>query len=367
MQVLQVVDTLLYGGAQKLLVTFVRQAQAHGVKTTVVSLYQTGGAPLRAELESYGARVIVLKSKRLFDWASFRQLWQLMRAERFDIVHTHLTYANINGGLAAWLTGLPFIATLHNTSADARHSHPLRDRLERWILRHRAHRVLAIGASVADIYRPLLRRELETIPNAVMPPVTISAAERAALRAELAGDAVRPICFTVGRFSQQKGYLDLLEAFAAVHTQMPEAVLVIAGDGTMRLEIEAKIKALALGQTVRLLGLRNDVPRLLAAVDVYVNASHWEGLPLAHLEAMMAGLPLAVTAVGEVPQLINADAGVLVSPQKPAELAAAILSLLADPARCASLGQAARQHALAHYGADAWFEKYLEMYRKVAA
>jgi glycosyltransferase involved in cell wall biosynthesis len=367
MQVLQLIDTLMYGGAQKLLVAFAQQAQERHIPTTVLSLYDSGGVPVRAELEAYGARVIVLQSRRLLDLQSFQKILQVMRAGNYAIVHTHLTYANINGGLAAKLVGLPVVSTIHNTAVDARHSHPLRNRLEFWTMRYLNQRVLAVGASVAEAYQPILQRELDVIPNAVLPPVRLTPAERFALRTEMAGDPARVICLAIGRFSPQKGYSDLLEAFAHVHLQCPETILTIAGDGSLRSEIESKIAALGLGAHVKLLGLRSDVPRLLAAADIYASASLWEGLPIAHLEAMMAGLPVISTAVGEVPQVVVPGTGLLVPPQKPAELASAVLSLIENPALRAEIGAAACRRVVESYGAPAWFDKILDFYKLAGA
>lgn len=366
MRVLQIVDSLKYGGAEKLLVTFAQQAQEHQIEATVLSLSDAAGAPLRSQLEDFDTQVIVLDRHSLFDSKKLQQISRIMRAGKFDVVHTHLTYSNIKGAVLARLNGLPVVATLHNTEVDARHSHPLRDRLEILALRYLAQHVIAVGEAVAEAYNPILHRQCDVIPNAVLPPVILPQAERAALRTELTGgEPQRPLCITVGRFSPQKGYLHLLDAFALVHAANEAAMLFIVGDGALRPEMESKIAALDLGGCVKLLGLRSDVPRLLAAADLYVNASLWEGLPVAHLEAMMAGLPVAVTAVGEVPRLVIEGTGLLVPAQKPDELASAILTLLADPARRDQMGRAAQRYIEQHYSAAVWFESLIQIYRKV--
>jgi glycosyltransferase involved in cell wall biosynthesis len=367
MHVLQVIDTLMHGGAQRLLVTFAQQAQERGVNTTVLSLSNKGGAPLLSDLEAHGARVVVLASRRLFDPKGFWQALQLIRAGPFDVVHTHLTYANINGGLAARLSGLPVVASIHNTAVDARHSHPLRDRLELWVMRHVDRRVLAVGESVAGAYGALLRRAIDVIPNAVPLSTLPTPEERAVLRAGLAVDPLCPLCIAVGRFSHQKGYSDLLDAFAKVHRRSPRTVLAVVGDGLLRNEIEEKVAALGLGSHVKLLGLRGDVMHLLHAADVYINASLWEGLPIAHLEAMMAGLPVVATSVGDAPQVVANGTGLLVPPRRPDALADAILSLLNDPERAATMGHAARERAIRCYSAPVWFDKLVDLYRRAGA
>jgi glycosyltransferase involved in cell wall biosynthesis len=367
MRILQIVDSLKYGGAQKLLVTFARQAQEHRVATTIVSLYDSSGAPLRPQLEEWGAQVIVLQGRRLLELRNFRALQTILRAEKFGVVQTHLTHANIIGIWAARLAGLPAFATLHSAGIDHRHDNLLRDELERFSLRRVATRVIAVAQSVSDFHAPILCRPLDVVPNGVEMPPLLSEVERAALRAELTGDTRRLICLAVGRMSLPKGYPDLLTAFDLVRAQCPQALLVIAGDGEMRPQLESQVAALGLQNHVKLLGMRSDVPRLLTVADLYVNASHWEGLPLAHLEAMIAGLPVVVTTVGEAPRLVVDGVGLLVPPHKPEELAQAIQTLLADPARRLQMGRAAQTYVQQHYGAAVWFEKLLDLYQQAGA
>jgi L-malate glycosyltransferase len=367
MRVLHVIDGLAYGGAEKLLVTFARQAQKQDVHMTVICLSDKRGTPVRVELESYGAMVVVLKSRKLFDLKTLREMFQIMRAGDFDVVQTHLTYANITGALIGRLAGLPVIATLHSIIDDARHSHPLRARLEFWVMRYLDKRVITVGESVADTYSPILRRELDVIPNAVSIPDMVTSEERTNLRTELMGDPKLLLCIAVGRLSPEKGYLDLLTAFDIVRKENPNARLVIAGDGVARSDIEAKIVELDLAGYVELLGLRSDVSYLLTVSDLYVNASLWEGLPLAHLEAMAAGLPLVVTAVGEIPRFVSEDTGLTAPPQSPTELSKAILSLLADPTRRAAMGKSARQFIIQNYSASVWFDKLTKLYQRTSA
>ncbi|MGH2524638.1 MAG: glycosyltransferase, partial [Anaerolineales bacterium] len=173
---------------------------------------------------------------------------------------------------------------------------------------------------------------------------SLAAAERAAIRAELAGDPARPLLVAVGRLSHQKGYGDLLTAFATLRQTHPHAALIIAGGGGRHAELSAQIASLHLDHHAWLLGARNDVPRLLAASDIFVSASHWEGLPVAVLEAMAAGLPIVATSVGDVPRVVSAEAGLIVPPHQPDLLAGALRTLLDNPVQRQRLGEAARAY-----------------------
>lgn len=360
----QVIDQLTLGGAQKLLLTL---AQAWPDRLTIISLAQAAHPPLLAELRRTGCPVITVAGGGLFDWARLARLVQLFRRERFDIVHTHLTYAHILGLSAAGLAGCPAVATLHTAGQDRRHYRLWRYRLETLALRHFSRRVVAVGQTVAEAHQPRLgRKRIQVIPNAVASIPPLAEAERQALRAHMVGDAARPVLISVGRLSLPKGYPDLLAAFSQLRQTRPAAALVIVGQGELAADLQAQVETLGLRGQAFLLGAREDVPRLLAASDMFVLASHWEGLPVAVLEAMAAGLPVVATAVGDVPQVLTPETGVLVPPHAPAELAAAVGQLLADPVRRRALGAAAQARVERDYGVAAWVERLQTLYSEIS-
>lgn len=364
MHILQLIDTLSWGGAEKLQLTFAREARARGHRLTVIGLKHIADAPYPPMLTALDAEVDILPGSSLLNIGRIMRLTGFLRREQVDILHTHLAYANIIGALAGALAGVPVVATLHSIGTDPRHYHPLRFRLEKWALGH-ARGLILVADAVADAYAAILPdRNMHIIPNPVEPVADLSPPGRTALRSELTGDPARPLLISVGRLSPPKGYYDLLQAFAALHQEIPAAYLIIAGDGALFDELTGQIAALNLEKHARLLGARPDVPRLLAASDIYVSASHREGLPLATLEAMSAGLPVVTTSVGGVPELV-AGRGVLLPPRRPEALTAALIALLNDPARQHSLGTAARAHVNQHYAPSPWFEQILAVYREV--
>jgi glycosyltransferase involved in cell wall biosynthesis len=171
----------------------------------------------------------------------------------------------------------------------------------------------------------------------------------------------------VGRLAPAKAFPDLLTAFATLRQDHPTAALVIAGDGELRADLTAHIAQLGLQGHAFLLGSRNDVPHLLAASDLYINASHYEGLPLSILEAMSAARPIVATSVGDIPHVLVPGAGLLVPPAEPPALAAALRTLLDDPALGLALGRAAQSHVLHHYSPTAWFQQYLALYQTLVS
>jgi glycosyltransferase involved in cell wall biosynthesis len=169
----------------------------------------------------------------------------------------------------------------------------------------------------------------------------------------------------VGRLSEQKGFADLLEAFAIVHNTHPEAFLAIAGAGELQGELTARLQQLGLTGHASLLGGRSDVPQLLRASDVFVSSSLWEGLPVAVLEAMSAGLPIVATRVGEVPLTVVEGTGLLAPPAQPQQLAAALQTMLTDAAKREALGRAALEHVERHHSPATWFDQHLALYQSV--
>ena len=348
------------------MVLFVSQAKVRNLDTTVVCLKAGKNTPLPEQLSSLGANVRTISSKKAFEIKRFKELLKFLREERFDIIQTHLSTANIVGTLAANFAGIPVINTLHSVKVDPDYYNPARYRLETWALRYAAQRVIAVGHVVAQAHvKRFPNRMIDIVPNAVEPLETIPFPERQLLRAHLLGDPSRPFFLSVGRLSPPKAFGDLISAFREVIRIQPSAVLAIAGDGGMREELQQQINAHRLQNSIFLLGLRNDVPKLLSAADFYVSSSRWEGLPLSVLEAMSSGLPVVATTVGEIPYVVTKEAGILVPPADPGQLAAALIQILQKTDVAKKMGAAARHQVISKYSPTKWMDRLLEIYSEV--
>ncbi len=365
MRVAHIIDSLAWGGAQKLLVTFAEAARTSNVDVTIITLQaDKKGAPFTSQIQALGTRMVAMHAPRLLHLPRLIRLVRFLKQERFDVVHTHLNNANILGPLACALTGTPVVASLHNMRIDTHLNS--RKKLEIWTLRYLAKRIVAVGQQVADARQfQFPRTPLVVIPNAVTLISPLAQAEREVLRAELVGDTARPLLISVGRLTPLKGGSDLLTAFAQVCKIHPQAALIIVGDGSDLEVLAEKIRVLELENNARLLGARSDVPRLLGASDLYVSASLFEGLPVAMLEAMAVGLPVAATEVGDVPLVLTPRTGVGVPPGEPAQLAQAINQLLSNPEQLPAMGRAAREHVAQHYSPSIWLDKLLSLYNEV--
>lgn len=365
-KILQIIDLLQWGGAQKMQVFLAEQLNSHDVELTVVSLNASNGSPVPEYLRQRGARVVIFPFPKFLSIRSFFKLLDFVRREKFDLIHTHLTYANIFGTIIGRLTGTPVIASLRTAGYDPRYHRPGRQFIETVTVKYGANRIMANGHAVAELGRKRFApREIDILVNAIDLPSPLADEERIALRRELVGDPSRPIVISVGRLDLPKGFPDLIRSFAAVRQANPRAALVIAGDGPMSGELDALVRDLHLEGTVFLLGQRNDVPRLLEAGDLYVSSSHWEGLPVSILEAMASGLPVLATAVGDIPHVVIPETGMIIPPRQPKQMAERIIFLLSDLEKLEAMGVTARSHIQRNYSPGIWVHKLLNLYAGV--
>jgi L-malate glycosyltransferase len=364
-RVAQMIDRVhLSGGAERLQRTFAEAIEPHEVELTVITLRE-GLPESEAELRDLGVRVVSFPAKTFGDLRRARHVVRFVRKQRFDLLHAHLVRSTILAGIAGAASRTPVVATLHNTQRRSGVG-PVLQAAERCVLRRVAKRVIAVGWETARAQRHALGgRAIDVIPNAVAEAPVLSARERVETRRELGVPDGAPLLITVARLVPQKAIPDLLHAFAQLPTRDPAPQLRIVGRGRLEDHLAREIPRLGLGDRAQLVGLRGDVPRLLASSDLYVSSSHWEGLPVAILEAMAAGLPVVATRVGDAPRALGVDSGVLVAPRDPEALARAISRLLADPIRLRELGTAGRTRARAEFGARAWAERHLALYAEV--
>lgn len=365
MRILHMIDILSIGGAQKLLVTFGHEIKKSSNQMDVLCLESEKYSPVGQELQAMGIPVEYFPSTRLFDIKRMASIVRLLRETKPDVIHTHLKYANIIGGLTGFLAGIPVVATLHSTGTSTPTSRVI-NWLEEMVLKIIDRRVIAVGLKTAEVHQHRLgNKKIDFIPNAVSESVTLTNSERSNIRREILGDETRLFLISIGRFSFLKARNDLIRAFVQIHSRYPQSVLVLVGDGDLRSEAESLTKSLEMEQAVLFLGNRNDVSHLMAASDLFLNSSIVEGMPLGVMEAMMAGLPIVATSVGDLPFMMEDDRGVLVPPSQPDLFAEATCKLLQDVEKMKTMGARAQQYAMQNFSSAAWMNKLLSLYGEV--
>lgn len=295
------------------------------------------------DLDFKTVKQLVRRIAPLADRAAFVEIRDILRrladsSQAPLIVHTHSTKAGIVGRLAARSAGASGVVhTIHGFGHPAL-GNPLLRRagiLAEQYLAPRTDRFIAVSfANVAEGHRLGLFR---TTPVTVIrsgfdlesfraPTITRDAA-RAAI--DQSGDA--PIVGMVACLKPQKAPLDFAEIAARVLRRVPRAHFVLAGDGELRTDLEARVRALGIESQFHLLGWRDDVPRVLRALDVFVLTSRWEGLPRSVVQAMASGVPVVANAVDGVADVVIDDrTGFSISPGDIGAAAARIVALLED-------------------------------------
>jgi glycosyltransferase involved in cell wall biosynthesis len=300
------------------------------------------------------------------DAAAVLRLRRLLARCGPDVVHAHGLRAAAAASLALMLTprhSPALLVTVHNAPPPGAGPGALYRGLER-LTAWRADAVCCVSADLAGRMRRAGAREvsLAVVPAPAAGPPSAEAVAKA--RADIeAGRS--PVVLAVGRLVPQKGFDILIDAVARLRNRQPVPVLVIAGEGLLAGPLAARARAA--GVEARFLGARTDVPALLAAADVVAVPSRWEGQPLAVQEALRAGRPVVASRAGGIPALTGEQAALLVEPADPAALAAALASVLDDPALASRLGAAAAARARDLPSADDAVDAAAAVYSRLAA
>ena len=362
MKIIHIIDTLNWGGAQKLLLTFVENSINNEV--TIISFRDnTNTKSIKNLFLDHGINLEIIDAKKLFSLSRILRLIKILKSINPDVIHTHLSYANVLGGLCGFISRIPVVATLHNSSYDPKKTSKPVIFFETVILRYLTTLIIAVGYSVEKAHQARVRKKIVVIPNAVNPILPIENSERIQLRENILGQGTFKVITAVGRLSPQKAYIDLFNAFVGTIKVYPEARLLVVGEGKERQSLEEKITELDLSGKVFLLGQRDDVSKLLQITDIFINSSHWEGLPVSILEAMSAGLPIVATKVGDIPRAIDEEVGLLVEP-KPEFLKEALIKYLKDPELMQQHGKLAQYRFQENFHASSWYQKIIQAYQK---
>jgi glycosyltransferase involved in cell wall biosynthesis len=314
--------------------------------------------PLLAQVRAEGFRVVGLPLARrvspLAHVRAFIALIRLFRAERPDLVHAHMPISGFLARLAARCVGVPRIAyTCHGFWFN--NPGPWPRRAAGFLLEWLGGRLTDVFLTVsqeeaADARRLHISARAIPIGNGRDPSVFHpDPAARARIRAALAVPDERVVVIAVSRLVRHKGYPEL----AAAMRDVAQAELWVVGArlGSDRgQDMLAMLRDAGLGQRLRLLGYRDDVAALLAAADIFALPSHFEGLPMSVIEAMLTGLPVVATDIsGPREQVVDNQTGLLVPPRQVMPLTAALARLAADPVQRAAMGAAGRKRACALY------------------
>lgn len=352
MKILLLGTNITTGGAQRVLLDLAGWLHQRSIPVSAAFLYDRDGL-LEVWQARYPFPIHCFHAWRLKDNPLMRFLRMLcrwlgmarwMRKERFTSILTFTHDSNILGLSAAWLAGVPSRYGSHHNRYPT--LSPFRTRLHKFIInRHIASGIVAVSSFTRQqaIEEGIHPDRITIIHNGI-DTGSLTPTDPQTVRQTLLSGGPGPLVLAVGRLVEQKGHAYFIHAAASLKADFPQAQFCIAGGGELHAELQSLVESMEAQASIRLLGMRGDVPDLLAAADLFVMASLYEGLPMALLEAMAAGTPAVSTDIPGVSDVVqDGESGLLVPPEDPAALAGAIRRMLQDPAlrqRLADAGQA---------------------------
>jgi len=356
-RIVYLITELDTGGAQKVLLQLLSRLDRQRFSPSVACLYN-GAGTVAQEIRMLGIPVADLGMTAKWRVDAFWRLYRLLKKERPVILHTHLFHANIPGRVMGRLAGVPvIISTEHTMGMESewryrvnRITHPLADRVV--CVSPQIASFVTRRAGIPDAKTVVIQNGIDLQRFRSMP-------DRQGARVALGLPVDHLLICTVARLDPVKRLDILLGALA----RLPGVHLVVVGEGQERRKLARLASELGVEQRARFVGDQRDVLPWLAACDLFVLSSDWEGLPMAVLEAMAAGLPVVATDAGGMPDLVEPNVtGRLVPPGQVDALAQAIAGLLGDAQLRREMGRAGAKRVADAFGLDQMTERTVQLY-----
>ncbi len=366
--VCHVVHNLSVGGAELLAAGISRGLKS---RHRFVFACLDNDGELAEQLRAEGVPVYAMGRRPGADWRCVKRIWSLLRSERVDVIHAH-QYAPFfySAAPGALVRRPPVLFTEHGrTYPDFRRAKRV---LANRLVLSKRDRVVGVGESVR---KALIDNEgfaadrVSVVYNGVNVDLADNARDvRELARGELGIGENEIAILHVARLDPLKDHVTALRAMQLVTKCVPQARLILVGDGPERAAIESRIEELGISPAVMLLGTRHDVPRLWQAADIAVLSSVSEGVPLTLLEAMAAGIPVVATRVGGVGEVVVAGrTGELADKQDFATLAEHLIRLAMQPKLRRELGGAGRRRVVERFSAERMLQEYDRLYCELGA
>lgn len=371
MHVCFLINQVAPGGAPTLLLDIVRNTDDPDISYTLCVI--EGDRSLVDDFEEAGTEVVDFRAAFKFDPRALYRMVRFFRRRQFDVIHAHLPYSQTLGRLFGRLGGhRTIVSTQHNVPDNY---HPLTRTLER-LTRGLDARTVAVSEGVERAftgdsarYEPRQHRQWCTIYNGIDVEEFHRAVEDAdarSVRDEWGVDA-ECVYLNVSRYVDAKAQTDLVDAMAEVVADDPDSHLFVVGWGPLEETLRTAVEAHGLQEHVTITGKVPTVHEYYALADVFVSSSVFEGMPIAHLEAMAAGVPLVATDIPGVNEVVvEGETGLLVPPARASRLAEAMRTLR-DPALQDQFGTAGRQRVQAEFSIEQTVDTHLTLYRELLA
>ena len=356
MRILHVDSERPWRGGERQVLELMRRQRRRGDEPHLAA---PADAAIFARAKAEGFPVYAVAMRGTWDLGSALTLARLHRSLRPDVVHWHAARAHALGAIASLLAPGP--ARILSRRVDFLVRRSIGSRLL-YALPIDAILAISNGVAAALVKSGVDPARVLVVPSGIDLTPFKEPFDRAAIRSRLGLNGTDVLALQVAALAPHKSQTTLLHAVALVRSRHPNLRVWIAGEGPLRAALEREHSSLELGESVRLLGFRDDVADLLRAADFFVISSYLEGLGTSILDAMAAGLPVVGTRVGGIPEAVKEGvSGILVPPNDPGALGEAMATLTRDPSLRARYGEAGRGLA-AGFSADSTESRTREVY-----
>jgi glycosyltransferase involved in cell wall biosynthesis len=358
-----VIGQLHPGGSERQLYELARGLSGGPCEPLVYCLSETV-EPFGGALRSQGIPVRVVPRRRRFELRRVRALAKLLREDRIDVINSFSQHVNLYAYLAARRArGVPLVTS--NRSTEPRRGRRVEQCVDAFVFRRSRWVVVnsSAGSEFTQSMYAVRPDRIVVIPNGVDPKRFDPVGDPGALRAELGIPPSAPVAGVVGRLSPEKRVDLFLRAAAQVLSRVPESRFLVVGGGEPRGDLKALASSLGLGARAIFTGARSDVAALLAAMDLLVLASDFEGLPNSVMEAMAAGRPVVATDLGGCRELVSpGETGFLVPTGSAHALGEKMAAILELPDRGRAMGRAGLERIRIRFGVDLMARRFEELY-----
>ena len=370
MKVVHIIKATRISGAERHLLILLPALKARGIDVHLILLEDPAHPvdDMAHQLTEADVPVWRIPIYRHNDVQVIGRIRHVLRTLHPDIVHTHLIHADLYGTAAARLSRVRTVISSRHNDDNFRRLLPVRTfhRLL-WLMTDAG---IAISQAIARFcieVEGAPARKITTIYYGLPLNIVDRKQARSALRDELKLSSDTTLVGMVCRLIEQKGVIYGLRAFARIEPQFPAAHLVIAGDGPRRSALESEAKTLGLADRVHFLGWRSDTPTVMAALDLLLMPSLWEGFGLVLLEAMAQTVPIIGSDVSAIPEVVlEGETGRLVPPRDTGALATALAELLSDEAGRRHMGLMGQERVETTFSVAHMVDQTLALYTRFA-
>ncbi len=353
-------------GAEKVMLALASHMDKNQWKVTIGALNNKKNSHLEVanEAKRIGMETVVIDCNGRFDFNAIKQLNFILSELKIDLLHAHNYKSDLIAVLASLKNKIPVVCTNHGWIQSG-FMLKLYELIDAFIMKFFMKKIFAVskGMQTEIIKKGIPSSKIQYIPNGIEIENVFSNVNQ---KKEFGIDPTLLVFGVIGRLSPEKGHKYLFEAITRLSKYFNKIHFLIAGEGPLRKELENLVSDLNISNLIQFIGYEKDISRVLNSLDVVIQPSLKEGLPISLLEAMSYAKPIIATAVGDVPDLIHNDStGILILPGDADAIHGAILKLIEDRKSCELLGQNALKFIRLNYSLEKMVHTYTEQYKQV--